>query len=309
MQKCYLGLLIILFFMNRHLTAQDISPLYPDIIPNSKKAVNEENAEHRDGLTSIRKISIPTMQYFPASGKNVTGSALIIFPGGGYQSNSYTHEGENVAKKFNEIGVAAFVVKYRIPDDRIMPDKEIGPLQDAQQAIKTVREKAALYKINPEQVGILGFSAGGHLASTAGTHFKELKIPNEKNVNLRPNFMILIYPVISFQDDICHKGSREQLLGKTPTSQKIDLYSNELQITAETPPTFLVHASDDAVVVPANSVRFYENLLKKNVKAELHIYQNGGHGFGLYNPTTKDDWFLSCKNWMDSNGWLKSLEK
>ena len=225
------------------------------------------------------------------------------------QSNSISHEGEDVAKKFNEIGVTAFVVKYRIPDDKTMPDKEIGPLQDAQQAIKIIREKAATYKIDAHRIGVLGFSAGGHLASTSGTHFKESKIPNEKKTDLRPDFMILIYPVISFQNDIGHRGSRDQLLGKNPTPQKIDLYSNELQITAETPPTFLIHASDDDVVVPANSVRFYENLLKHKVQAELHIYQHGGHGFGLNNKTTKDEWFLSCKNWMDSNGWLKVLNR
>ena len=138
---------------------------------------------------------------------------------------------------------------------------------------RSVREKAATYKIDAHRIGVLGFSAGGHLASTLGTHYKESKIPNEKKTNLRPDFMILIYPVISFQNDIGHRGSRDQLLGKNPTPQKIDLYSNELQITAETPPTFLIHASDDDVVVPANSVRFYENLLKHHVQAELHIYQ------------------------------------
>ncbi|HEX6227079.1 MAG TPA: alpha/beta hydrolase [Chryseolinea sp.] len=289
--------------MNNKLIAQP-RPLYPDLIPNSKKTANEEHVEGGDGPTMIKKISLPTIQYFAPSVPNATGSAVIIFPGGGYSSNAITHEGTDIAKKFNEIGVAAFVVKYRIPDDKTMPDKEIGPLQDAQQAIKVVREKAADYNISPQQIGIMGFSAGGHLASTAGTHFKESKIPNEKKTNLRPDFMILVYPVISFQDDIAHQGSRSQLLGKSPSPQKKEIYSNELQITPETPPTFLVHASDDEVVVPANSIRFYENLLKNNVKAELHIYQGGGHGFGLNNETTNDEWFLSCRNWMETNGWL-----
>ena len=286
--------------------AQDM-PLYPSKIPNSKPATDEEKTEQRNGITIVSKISIPTIRYFPSPEKIATGTAVIIFPGGGYGTNSISHEGYDVARKLNEIGVDAFVVKYRIPDDKIMPEKEIGPLQDAQQAIKTVRESAANYHINPLRIGVLGFSAGGHLASTLGTHYKESKVSNEKKTSLRPDFMILIYPVISFQNDIGHRGSRDQLLGKNPAPQKIDLYSNELQITAETPPTFLIHASDDDVVVPANSVRFYENLLKHNVQAELHIYQHGGHGFGLNNITTKDEWFLSCKNWMDSNGWLKPL--
>jgi acetyl esterase/lipase len=177
-------------------------------------------------------------------------------------------------------------------------------LQDAQQAIKLVREGAALYKISPNRIGIMGFSAGGHLASTAGTHFKTITISNEKKTNLRPDFMILGYPVVSFQDDIGHRGSRDRLIGKSPSKEKIELYSNELQVTTDTPPTFLIHATDDDVVLPANSIRFYESLLKNNVPAELHIYEHGGHGFGLNNKTTKDDWFDICKNWMDANGWL-----
>jgi acetyl esterase/lipase len=282
-------------------------PLYPSKIPNSKPAPDEEKTEQRNGITIVSKISVPTFRYFPSQKKNATGTAVIIFPGGGYSTNSISHEGDDIAKKLNEIGVDAFVVKYRIPDDKIMTEKEIGPLQDAQQVMKIVRESAASYHINPQRIGVLGFSAGGHLASTLGTHYKESKVSNEKKTSLRPDFMILIYPVISFQNDIGHRGSRDQLLGKNPTPQKIDLYSNELLITPETPPTFLVHASDDDVVVPANSVRFYESLLKHSVQAELHIYQHGGHGFGLNNPTTKDEWFLRCKNWMDSNGWLKAL--
>lgn len=308
MRKGYWGLLLICLLMNIELTAQDTVPLYPGEIPNSKHTAEEEKTDQGDGRTFIRKITIPTISHFPAREENATGSAVIIFPGGGYESNSITHEGYDVAKKFNEIGVTAFVVKYRIPNDKTMPAKEIGPLQDAQMAIKTVRENAASYKVNPQQIGVMGFSAGGHLASTAGTHFKSAKITSEKRIDLRPDFMILVYPVISFQNDIAHKGSRDQLLGKDAPKEKIDLYSNELQITSETPPTFLLHASDDEVVVPANSLRFYENLLKNNVKAELHIYQSGGHGFGLNNNTTNDEWFLRCKSWMEANGWLKRLK-
>lgn len=299
-------LALTIFPLMNQLVAQDI-PLYVTKIPNSKSAPNEEKTEQRDGITVVSKISVPAFRYFPSPEKIATGTAVIIFPGGGYSTNSLSHEGDDVAKKLNEIGVAAFVVKYRIPDDKVMPEKEIGPLQDAQQMIRTVREGATNNHINPQRIGVLGFSAGGHLASTLGTHYKESKVSNEKNTSLRPDFMILIYPVISFQNDIGHRGSRDQLLGKDPTPQKVALYSNELQITSETPPTFLVHASDDDVVVPANSIKFYENLLKHNVQAELHIYQGGGHGFGLNNKTTKDEWFLRCKNWMDSNGWLKPL--
>ncbi len=173
-----------------------------------------------------------------------------------------------MAEKFAAQGIAAFVLKYRIPESRIMDDPEIGPLQDAQQAIKIVRENAKRWNIDPERLGILGFSAGGHVASTAGTHFQNPEI-NTTNENLRPDFMILIYPVISFQDSIAHMGSREKLIGKAPSKEKIDYYSNELHITRETPPTFLVHAKDDKSVVVENSIRFYKNL--KKIKCLLNF--------------------------------------
>src|SRR3989337_2903206 len=189
MLKSFLISLTIFSFMHQ-LTAQDF-PLYPDKITNSKVTANDEISDQHGETISISKISIPTIRYLPASEQKSTETAVIIFPGGGYRNNSITHEGYEIAKKFNEIGVSAFVVKYRIPNDDTMVDKTIGPLQDAQQAIKLVREQAAKYKINPARIGIMGFSAGGHLASTAGTHFKTGQIANEKNTSLRPDFLIL----------------------------------------------------------------------------------------------------------------------
>lgn len=307
MWKLYTFLFCVIFSMNK-ITAQEIFPLYQDKIPNSKPAPNEEKTEESDGITIVRKISVPTMQYFPAPGQERS-PAVIIFPGGGYSINAIRHEGHDVAWKFNEIGISAFVVKYRIPDDRTMVNKTIGPLQDAQQAIKTVREQADKFKIDPKRIGIMGFSAGGHLASTAGTHFEETYIANEKKTSLRPDYMILIYPVISFQNDIGHRGSRNNLLGNDPTPEAVNLYSNELQVTKQTPPSFLVHASDDKVVAVANSIKFYESLLKNDVPGELHIYQDGGHGFGLNNPTTNEDWFVTCKHWLEANGWLNGKKK
>jgi acetyl esterase/lipase len=284
--------------------AQQVIPLYPNEIPNSKPSPDEEKTEERDDMTIVSKISIPTLTIFqPQQGGN--GTAVIVFPGGGYWVNAIRHEGYDVAKKFNEMGVTAFVVKYRIPNDATMVNREIGPLQDAQQAMLVVRSRAKEWNINPERIGIMGFSAGGHLASTAGTHFNTVTIPNEKKISFRPDFMMLIYPVISFQDEVGHTGSRDQLIGKNPSQDKIDLYSNELQVTPQTPPTFLVHASDDNGVKSLNSILFYESLLKNNVHAELHIYQGGGHGFGLNNKTTDDQWIERCKNWMKMNGWLK----
>lgn len=286
--------------------AQQTIQLYNNGIPNSKPSPNEEKTETDNGIvTIINKISIPTLTIFLPSKEKANGTAVVICPGGGYRVNAIKHEGNDVAKKFNEMGVTAFVLKYRIPNEATMINKEIGPLQDAQQAIKTVRMRASEWNINANHIGIMGFSAGGHLASTAGTHFNNAVIDNKENINLRPDFMILIYPVISFQDSIGHIGSRDQLIGKQPAKNKMDLYSNELQITEKTPPTFLVHASDDDGVNPNNSIVFYQALIKNKVPAELHIYQNGGHGFGMNNKTTNDKWMERCKNWMDANAWLK----
>ncbi len=284
--------------------AQAIIPLYTSEIPNCKAAPDEETTEQRDGITIVSKISKPTLSLFLPTKEKANGTAVVICPGGGYWVNAISHEGTDVGKKFNEMGVAAFVLKYRIPNDATMVNREIGPLQDAQQAIKTVREHAKEWNIDVNRIGIMGFSAGGHLASTAGTHFETAVIPNPGNINLCPDFMILIYPVISFNDKIAHQGSREQLIGKQPTPEKITYYSNEFQVTAKTPPTFLVHASDDQAVSSSNSVVFYESLLKNKVPAELHIYQKGGHGFGMNNKTTDDQWIDRCKNWMKSTGLL-----
>ncbi|HEY0653752.1 MAG TPA: alpha/beta hydrolase [Chryseosolibacter sp.] len=280
--------------------AQETFPLYDGEIPGSKKVLDEESV---DANGHVSKISRPTISVFKSPSAKPNGPAVIIFPGGGYWINAIQHEGFDVAKRFNAAGITAFVVKYRIPNDKTMTNRETGPLQDAQQAIHVVRKRAREWNINPEQIGIMGFSAGGHLASTAGTHFVTSVNPAIKASNLRPDFMILVYPVISFIDSVGHMGSREQLIGKSPSKEKIIAYSNELQITPQTPPTFLIHASDDNVVLSENSVRFYTALIKNKVQAELHIYEKGGHGFGMNNPTTKDEWMERCLNWMAMNGW------
>ena len=281
---------------------QQPMPLYPNGIPNSKPTPKTYTQQPPNEWGGVTKVSIPTLTaYIPANGN---GTAVLVIPGGGYSGVAMGHEGDAVAKEFNKIGVAAFVLKYRLPSDDIMVDKTIGPLQDAQTALVTIRKNAAKWGIDINRVGVIGFSAGGHLASTLGTHFDKPAIDNKDNISLRPDFMALIYPVITF-GPYAHVGSRENLIGKNPSQEMIDLYSNEKQVTANTPPTFLIHAEDDNTVPVQNSIMFYEALLQNKVKAEMHLYQAGGHGFGLYNGTTKDHWFDRLTNWMDENGWLK----
>ena len=303
--KKTVAFIFLLTFNTLVLMSQTVIPLYTEAIPNSKPSKNEESSETKDGILRISKVSVPTLSIYLPAKEKATGTAVIICPGGGYSILAAGHEGIDVAKKFNEMGVAAFVLKYRIPSTETMVDPSIGPLQDAQEAIKIVREGAEKWGIKTNQIGIMGFSAGGHLAATAGTHFDKAVIRNLKNTSLRPDFMLLIYPVISFMDDKVHNGSRDQLIGKVPTADKINLYSNELQVTTNTPPTFLIHASDDGAVKPENSIAFYLALIKNHVPAEMHIYQNSGHGFGMTLKNTNEQWMDRCKNWIESNGWLK----
>lgn len=288
------------------LSAQQVIPLYDNGIPNSKPIVNREKSETgTDGILRISKVSEPQLQaYFPEKGK-ANGTAVIICPGGGYAILAASHEGSDVAKVFNEWGVTAFVLKYRLPDDSIMINKAIGPLQDAQRAIQLVRERAAGWGLAKNKIGIMGFSAGGHLASTAGTHFDRPVIENPRHTSLRPDFMILGYPVISFTDSLGHIGSRNNLIGKNPSAANITYYSNELQVTPETPPAFLVHAKNDNVVKVQNSTAFYDALRKNGVPAEIHYYDEGGHGFGMHNKTSADNWMDWLKTWMTKNGWIK----
>jgi acetyl esterase/lipase len=288
--------------------AQQELPLYGNQpIPNLKSGPNRESVDTSVNPVrySYSLVSRPTLQVFLPRPEIATGAAVVVCPGGGYLHLAFTHEGTDVARMLNDWGIAAFVLKYRLPNDETMIDKTIGPLQDAQRAIQLVRQRAGDWGVDPAKVGIMGFSAGGHLASTAGTHFNQATIDNPGGVSLRPDFMILLYPVISFQDSIGHRGSRDNLIGLHPDATLIRKYSNELQVTAQTPPAFLVHAEDDKTVPVANSLHFYEALQANGVPAEMHIYPHGGHGFGLNNPTTTDKWTDRLKNWLLAGGWLR----
>ena len=293
---------IVLFFLllvSGSVFAQSVEEmnLYPGTIPDSKKSSVTEHITFSNGQVRISDVVTPTLTRFTPVDPN--GISVIICPGGGYARLAIDHEGVEVAKEFNKYRVTAFVLKYRLPSDSIMVDKSIGPLEDAQQAIRIVRSKATAWGLNPNKIGIMGFSAGGHLAATAATHFDSFADKSVKDTtSVRPDFVMLIYGVISFNDSITHKGSKDNLIGKTPSKELVEKFSNELQVTKDSPPAFLVQAGDDHTVPVQNSIRYYEACLKNHVPAEMHLYPNGGHGFGLHNKTTDDQWFERLLNWM-----------
>ena len=285
------------------LKGQEVIPLYNGEIPNSTSYPMKEVTLNWDGqFGGYKNISKPTLEIYLPFKEQANGSAVVICPGGGYGMESYRLEGLNIAKTFINHGTAAFILKYRLPSDSIMPDKSIGPLQDAQQAIKVVRQQCKMWNIDPNKIGIMGFSAGGHLASTAGTHFDSCLVANDQHTSIRPDFMILIYPVISMTDKLTHTGSRKNLLGANPTIEQIDFFSNELHVTDQTPPTYLTHTGDDKVVDVDNSIVFYEALRHHNVVAELHLFPKGNHGFVLSIPT--EEWMTPLFLWMKSNKWM-----
>jgi acetyl esterase/lipase len=264
--------------------------LWPDgNIPLSIKNILQEQIESTD-MVRIGKVQVPQIEVYLPNKKSTTGQAVIICPGGGYSILAYDWEGTDIAKLLNAKGIAAFVLKYRLPDPLSSTAPDRVPLMDAQQALRIVRARAAEWNIMPNKIGIMGFSAGGHLASTLSTHFEE---------DSKPNFSILIYPVISMDKNITHTGSRNNLIGNNPSDVMIKLYSNELQVTTNTPPTFLIHATDDDVVPVENSLLYYQALKKNKVSTEMHIYPAGGHGFGLANGNKSlETWSNLLIEWM-----------
>jgi acetyl esterase/lipase len=213
------------------------------------------------------------------------------------------HEGALIASWLNGLGITAFVLKYRLPDSTIMENKSIGPMQDGQQAIRIIRRHAKEWGINPNKIGIMGFSAGGHLAATLSTRFNEKVYDSDDSVSARYNFSVLIYPVISMDSAITHWGSRVNLLGKTPSPELVKNFSNELQVSSETPPAFMVHSLDDNTVPVQNSISYALSMRKFNIPCELHIYQSGGHGYGIgRSANTESSWTEACRKWLNASG-------
>lgn len=270
-------LLLIFSILATTSPAQDkILKVWPNGAPNHNGMDKPE--EKFEGIR-VRNVSVAEIFVFLPVDEINTGAAVVICPGGGYGILAMDHEGFEIAKWLQSKGIAGVVLKYRLPYGH----HEI-PSCDARQAIRIVRANAEKWKINTDKIGIAGSSAGGHLASTIGTQFninpKESQLPPE-NISCRPDFMLLLYPVISFNEEFGHMGSRKNLIGEGNNRHLTEMYSNELHVTENTPPAFLVLADDDKVVLPKNSIEFYSALKRENIPAEIHIFREGGHGFGM----------------------------
>ncbi len=304
-----IALVISLMAMGQAALGQSlVIDLWEGQVPGAiERADYKMSVDASDNWVKMQRVSTPILDMYTPPAGTSNGTAVIICPGGGYGALAISHEGAEVAKWLNSLGVTAFVLKYRLPDDSIMHDKAIGPLQDAQRAMRMVRRHAAEWGIDPKKIGIMGFSAGGHLAATLSTHFQEKVYEPIDSTSARPDFSLLIYPVISMQEGITHSGSRENLLGKNPTPKQLAHFSNELQVTQQTPPAFLVHSMDDDTVPVQNSIRYALALKKFNTPSELHIYEHGGHGYGLgHSQDTESSWPDACKKWLKARGYLSA---
>jgi acetyl esterase/lipase len=296
-------IIFIILFINS--SAQEVIKLWPAGVPGSLKSDTyvEKSIVTNEIVSLYSKVTDPTITVFLPPVEKATGTAVLICPGGGYGVLAFDHEGFAIARWLNENGIAGIILKYRLPSDVIMKDKSIGPLQDAQEAMRIIRRNASEWKINPGKIGVIGFSAGGHLASTLSTHYAENVYKLNDSISARPDFSLLIYPVISFNASFTHMGSRNNLIGNNPSEETINHFSNELQVTGKTPPAFLVHSGDDNAVPVKNSILYFESLIKYKIPAELHIFEKGGHGYGLsIDKGTQSAWPGLCIKWMKANG-------
>ena len=281
--KKLLSCLLLTAFVLPLIAQNQILPLWEGDPPNYRET-GEVTIWDTSDIVIVRMVQKPDIAIFLPSERNATGEAVVVCPGGGYSVLAYDWEGIDIARWLNSRGIAAFVLKYRLPGSKsnIIPHK--SPLMDAQRAMRLVRHHAEEWNVDPAKIGIMGFSAGGHLASTLSTHY-DLGDPSSSDpveqVSCRPDFSVLVYPVISFNEKITHSGSRTNLVGADADAKLVDYYSNELQVTEDTPPAILIHSDDDTGVPVENSIEYYKALRANKINSELHIYPYGGHGYSL----------------------------
>lgn len=297
-------LLLLSFGLQTH--AQQFIPLWPDgKMPNSK------NLHLKDSLVNDRAylIANPGMYAFLPSKEENNGSAVLIFPGGGYDHLTFDLGGFQIAKWFNSLGVSAFVVMYRLPTSPDLKERESGPLQDAQRAIRIVRSNASKWHIKKDKIGVQGSSAGGHLATLLGTFTADVSSLKDEmdTISYRPDYMILVSPVIDL-GKYAHTGSRNNFLGKNPSQELINKYSTQNNVSSQTPVCFIVDAFNDKAVPPQNSLLFYQALLKNHISASFHVFPQGGHSIGLSNnPGSTELWKQLCEGWLKEMGITSNL--
>lgn len=290
--------IIILVFIITSLKsyAQQFIPIWPE-----GKKPNFNGVIVKDSITNrVWKVGTPGFYAFIVQPEETSGTAVLICPGGGYERLAYLQSGVSLAKWYNAHGISAFVLNYRLPNQPDLINRKIAPLQDAQRAMKVIRTRASEWNIQPNKIGVMGISAGGHLASWLGESEQDVSAIKDAldTVNCHPDFMVLLSPVISF-GKYTHLGSRNNLLGTDTTQSGIEKYSNELHVNAKVPPTFIVHAYNDPAVNVRNSLMFYNALIENNVNASLHIFPQGGHGIRLYdNPGSTDMWTDLLVAWL-----------
>ncbi len=276
-------------------------------IPGAIDAPNfhEESLSVDKGQPRIIHVTSPELYTFFPAKDNGNRTAVILLPGGGYSRLAIYGSCFEAAQWLNELGITAFVLKYRLPNDTIMVDKAVGPLQDAQEAIRLVRKRANEWNLDPRKIGVMGFSAGGHLAASLATLYDLKTYPAPDTSSARPDFTLMMYGGISMLEGIGHAGSRKRLLGENPDQAKLNLFSGEMQVTANTPPAFIVHSANDSTVPYGSSVAYFNALRKFNIPAELHVYETGGHGYGLNGKGgTESGWPLACAHWLKTHGFL-----
>lgn len=287
------------------LHAQQFIPIWPD-----GKKPNTNGPGIKDSITNrVWQVGTPGFYAFVVQPEESTGTAVLILPGGGYERLAYLQSGYTLAKWYNSHGISAFVLNYRLPNQPDLSNRKIAPLQDAQRAMKVIRTHAAEWHIQPGKIGVMGTSAGGHLAGWLGESREDLSAIKDSldTVSYHPNFMVLLSPVISF-GKYTHKGSRNNLLGADTTKAEIEKYSNELHVNADVPPAFIVHAYNDPAVNVRNSLLFYNALIENNVNASIHIFPQGGHGIRLYdNPGSTELWTSLLEAWLKEMNFLTPL--
>ncbi|WP_165798424.1 alpha/beta hydrolase [Chitinophaga costaii] len=279
------------------------TPLYTTGIPNATGHYTADS--WTKDYSEVRMVSKPYMLILSPKQHKMLTSAVIIFPGGGYSSEVFEREGKAIGMELVKQNVTAFIVRYRLPDSATMLNPAIGPIQDAQQAVQLVRAEAKNLLLDPDRIGVMGFSAGGHLAAMAGTQFDSVYAPRLDGSSVRPDFMILVYPVISMKDPLAHADSRKRLLGASPSEALEAQFSNELHVTDKTPPTYLIYAKDDDMVSPRNSTVFYQQLKMHGVDAHIEALEHGGHGFAGRIPA--EQWMKNLFAWMRQSGWILDM--